>query len=384
MDEENFLDISDEDFEKMGMYPPSSSASEESDTDESLEESDALDQDESLEEEPQDTSETDEDDEDDDQDEGEAESQGQEDEESESDDEEEDSDNEDEEQEEEDEANDDAKSEAEKFYAKLTSPIKANGKEHVIKDADEAERLIQMGIGYTKRLEELKPARQLFKTFEQHNMLDNESISFAIDLVQGNKDAILKLIKDKGINPLDLDTDDNIDYKSSVELAPEQSVDFDDVIHSIKDSEHYDATINIVRSWDAKSKQDVSNNPAQIAHLNEHVANGTYQKVSAEVEKLIALGNPDLKAMSELDRYKAVGNWMAQEGRLAPPSASGQSTTDEGEKVLPKAGNKSNPKTAKKKKAAGVPRSKAKVSSKAINPLNMSDEEFEKFASKYS
>ena len=379
MDDEEILNLSDEDLDKMGYYPPSSSVSEEQESEgESEEESDDTEQ---LEEQEEESPESDEDE----AEESEVEDAAESTDDAPEDDEDESEEDEGENNEEEGEEQEEEKlSDAEAFYKALTAPIKAIGKEHNITDPEEARKFIQMGIGYTKRLESLKPARQVFKTLEQNNMLDNDSIGFAIDLVNGNKDAILKLLKEKSINPLDLDIDSDNAYQPTTGLVPEQSVEFDDIMADIRGSEYANATTQTVQKWDAQSRAEVRKKPQIIADLHHHMETGVYDKVSAMVDKQVALGNPQLRGLSDLERYNVVGNWMAQEGHLAPPSAGEQSTSDLGEKVLPKAGKDSNPKTVKKKKAAGIPRSKPASTPKAVNPLDMDDAEFDEMLRKFS
>jgi hypothetical protein len=274
------------------------------------------------------------------------------------------------------------------FYKLITTPIKANGKEIVIKSPEEALKLIQMGAGYNAKMHALKPARQVLKTLEQNNMLDGDKIGFAIDLVSGNKDAILKLLKDNNINPLELDTEDNNGYKSNTRIASVQSVEFDDVLDNIRTSEHYDATLNTVKTWDKRSQSEVAKNPQLIEHLNAQIGNGTYSTVANELERRRALGDNSLSNLSDLEAYVTVGRLLAQDGVLTPPKAQGEvSNTQIGRKVLPQEGSRKNPETqSKKKKAAGVPRGKPEVKSASneINPLALDDEEFDKLMAKFT
>lgn len=386
MDEENqeidFLNLPDDEFDKLGAYPPVSPVSGEQESEEEEEQetpdfsTDANEEEATEEDNSEEESETDENDdaaESQDAPEGGSEEDGGE-EESE----------EDEESDEEEEKPEGLTQEA--LFEALSKPIKANGRDITINTPEEAVKLIQMGAGYTKRLAELKPARQLFKTLEQHNMLDEASLGFAVDLVNGNKDAILKLMRDKGINPLELDTNEEVEYKSKLKMAPEQSIEFDDIMEAIKDSKHYDATVETVRNWDDASQSEVAKDPRLIQSLNHQMEIGVYDKVSNEVARLKALGEPQLNGLSDLQAYVAVGNYLAQQGALPIPSAGSGSNTNTERKVIPKAGKKPNPKTQSKKKAAGVPRAKPvnKSSSVDMNPLSMSDEEFDKMMAKFT
>lgn len=388
-DNTDFLNLSDEDFEKFGVYPPTSSVSSEEEPTEEVVEEEATDQIIEDDADETDVSETEEADESDDEDEptrdevdvmGEASDRAEEASEGEeSDDEEAES------KEEVEDKTEDQK--AVEFFKAITSPIKANGKEIKIDTAEEAIKLIQMGANYNSKMTQLKPARQILKTLEQNKMLDEESIGLAVDLLSGNKEALLRLMKDKGINPLELDTDAESSYKPSTKIASEQSVDFDDVIESIKDSTYYDSTVQTIQAWDKKSQTLIAQDPRLISQLNAQMENGVYKQINTDLDKRRAMGDSNLNGLSDLEAYVAVGSLLTQNGSLVVPNAQGQqSTRQAGRKIQPKQSSKQNLKTQSQKKAAGVPRSKqpAKSSTKEINALAMSDDDFDKLMAKYT
>src|SRR5690606_38757650 len=88
---------------------------------------------------------------------------------------------------------------------KLFAPFKANGKEMVVDNVDDAVALMQMGANYNKKMAALKPNLKLLKLLENNNLLSEEKIGFLIDLDKKNPAAIGKLLKDSGIDPLDVD-----------------------------------------------------------------------------------------------------------------------------------------------------------------------------------
>ena len=276
---------------------------------------------------------------------------------------------------------------ANEFFKIITSPIKANGKEIKIDTPEEAVKLIQMGANYNAVMTQLKPARQIIKTLEQHKMLDKDSIALAVDVLSGNKDALVRLMKDKGINPLELDTDEESSYKTTTRIASEQSVEFDDVIESIKHSTYYNDTVQTVQGWDERSQTSVAEDPRLISQLNTQMENGIYKQINTELTKRRAIGDANLSGLSDLEAYVAVGRLLTQNGTLVAPNAQGQQSTRQvGRKIQPKQSNHANPKTNSQKKAAGVPRNKqpAKPSDKEINALAMSDDDFDKLMAKYT
>lgn len=388
LDNDNdFLNLSDDDFEKFGMYPPTSSVSEQEqensdESDEQTSDDETQDPSPLAEEGSEDNAE--EADDDDEPRQGEADVMGEASEKA--------DDAEDEEGSEStgDEKDSSDKTDAEKaqnFYNLLTAPIKANGKEITIDSAEEARQLIQMGVNYNSKMLQLKPARQILKTLEQNKMLDEKSISLAVDVLNGNTDALIQIMKDKGINPLELDTDMESSYKPTTRIASEQSVDFDDVIDSIKDSTYYNDTVQTIQKFDKRSQTMVAEDPRLISQLNAQMENGIYKQISTELEKRRAIGDSTLHGLSDLEAYVAVGRLLTQNGSLVAPNAQGQqSTSQAGRKIQPKQSNQANPKTQSQKKAAGLPRGKqpAKSSSKEINALAMSDEDFDKLMAKFT
>jgi cell division protein ZapA (FtsZ GTPase activity inhibitor) len=387
--ETDFLNLSDEDFEKFGMYSPEQSViTEKSD----VEVEDTLNDKEISEEEAPLVEENSEDNAEDADEEsnprqGEADVMGEASETADDAESEEDSENDGESEDEEKTTEKTDAELADNFYKLITKPIKANGKEFNIETPEEAMKLIQMGLNYNSKMTNLKPSRQIIKTLQQHNMLDEESIGLAVDLMNGNKDAILRLLKDKKINPLELDIEAESSYKPTNKIASEQSVDFDDVIEGIKDSTYYNDTVQTVQGWDKKSQTMVAADPKLISQLNAQMENGIYKQINGELTKRRAIGDSNLSGLSDLEAYVAVGRLLTQNGSLVVPKAQEQSSTRQtGRKIQPKQNNQANPKTIIQKKAAGVPRSKqpAKPSSgKEINPLSMSDADFDKVMTKY-
>ena len=100
-----------------------------------------------------------------------------------------------------------------KEYERLTASFKANGKDISVANVDEAISLMQMGANYNKKMAALKPNLKLLKLLENNKLLDESKISYLIDLDKKNPEAITKLLKDSGIDPLDVDVNKESEYR---------------------------------------------------------------------------------------------------------------------------------------------------------------------------
>jgi len=261
-------------------------------------------------------------------------------------------------------------------YKKLLQPFKASGREVQIKNVDEALRLMQMGADYNKKMAGLKPNLKLLKMLENNGILEETKLSYLIDLDKKNPQAITKLLKDSGVDPLDVDVNVDTEYKPSTYTVDDKQVELDSVLDDIKDSDGYDRTIDIIgNKWDESSRVFLYENPAEIKFINEHIANGTYDQVNKMVQDQRMLGN--LTGVSDVDAYRNVGNYM-QQNKLFKGQQSNIQPNLNANVTTETTGTVSDPKLKNRKKAASAtkaaPSKKEKTSD--FNPLALSDEEF--------
>lgn len=261
-------------------------------------------------------------------------------------------------------------------YDKLLAPFKANGKDIQVKDVDEAITLMQMGANYNKKMAALKPNLMLLKLLENNGLLNEEKLSFLIDLDKKDPAAINKLVKESGLDPMDLDAEKADGYKPQQRKVDEREVELDTVLDEIQTTPSYERTIEIVgKSWDKTSRQVISDSPQILKLINQHVAAGIYDLVATEMERERLFGK--LGGMSDIEAYRQVGDAMAARGAFN--SLGRQEEKKEPEKVIvtPKPAKEDDEATKDKKRAAG-PVKAATVAAPVqdFNPLSLSDEEF--------
>lgn len=260
---------------------------------------------------------------------------------------------------------------------KLFAPFKANGKEIKIDSVDEAITLMQQGANYNKKMAALKPSLKILKMLENNGLLDEGKLTYLIDIDKKNPDAITKLIKDSGINPLDVNTEEAPKYTPGNYSVSDAQVNLDSVLDSIEHTPTYERTMTVILDeWDEGSKRALASEPSLIPLINQHMANGIFDIIANEMVKQKALGT--LSGLSDLQAYERVGQQLAANGAFnkAPPQPVA---------VEAKVPTQANADLAAKRKAASPSKTATPTKTDGdFNPLNMSDEEFEKaFNSKF-
>lgn len=264
-------------------------------------------------------------------------------------------------------------------YDKIFAPFKANGKEIKIDSVDDAVQLMQMGANYNKKMAALKPNLKTLKLLENNKLLEPEKLSYLIDLDQKNPEAIKKLIKDSGIDPLDIDTEKESEYTPKTHTVDDREIELDSVLDEIQETPTYSRVVRTVNNeWDADSKQTVYSEPQLLKVINDHMASGVYDRISTELEKERTLGR--LNGVSFIEAYKQVGDTLNAKGAFN--DLFGEQATEKPapkEKIVTGKQQAQDPKRKSKKRAAGSPRkAPAPKAEMDFNPLSMSDTDFAK------
>lgn len=205
------------------------------------------------------------------------------------------------------------KSEADEQLAKLFSPFSANGTEIKVDSVEEAITLMQMGANYHKKMHTLKPHLKLVKTLEKSKLLDEDKINFLIDLNNGEPKAIAKLLSEKGLDPLDINTEESNEYSPVKHTVSEQSINLDEVLDRIQYTPTFKDTMDVITNqWDSSSKEKLVAEPHKIEVLNAHKASGLFDRINAQIQKSRMLGQLP-SGLSDVEAYEYVGNQLLQQ-----------------------------------------------------------------------
>lgn len=264
-------------------------------------------------------------------------------------------------------------------YKQLTAPFKANGREIQVQSVEDAVALMQMGANYNKKMAALKPNLKLMKLLENNGLLNEEKLSFLIDLEKKNPDAISKLIKDSGVDPLDLDASNVGDYKPTRHTVDDRELELDAVLDEIQETPSYTRTLDVVSNqWDASSKNVIANSPQVLKVINSHVQSGVFDLIVKEVEREKMFGR--LSGLSDIEAYRQVGDAIQARGGFDHLAQSqGQRVQPKPAVVQPKPKMGDEGKRREKRLAAGASQPAAPSKGKGeFNPLALSDDEFSK------
>ena len=263
------------------------------------------------------------------------------------------------------------------LHEQLLQPFKANGSEMSVKSVEEAQKLMQMGANYTKKMTALKPNLKILKMLENNELLDEGKLNLLIDVANGDAEAISKLVRDNEIDPLNLNLTEENKYTPKNHTVGDNQVELDEVISRIQDSASFADTMDVVSSkWDETSKRDIANHPHLLEVINEQVSNGIYATVQAEVDRIKVFGG--LQELSDFEAYKQVGDQLYAAGKI--DLGQKQAPVKRVVSTSPKAKPSDKPRKDKRKAASPVKNSgQNKETKDEFNILNMTEEEFENF-----
>lgn len=271
----------------------------------------------------------------------------------------------------------------EELYKALMAPLKANGKTIEIRDPKELIQLAQQGANYTRKMQELAPKRKLLMMLE-NNGLDEDQLSFFLDLKNKNPEAIKKLLKDSNIDPMDLDTSVEPAYKQGNHRVSDAEATFQSTLDDVRSTEDGQKTLQAIHStWDQASKEALWDNPQVMQIMHEQRMTGVYDRISGEVDRQRTLGIIPAN-LPFLQAYKTVGDQMVAENKFADlvekqtPTPQTPATPVATRTAAPKAAVVNN----EKARAASATQAAPRNANAQVNFLAMSDEEFMKQAAK--
>ena len=205
------------------------------------------------------------------------------------------------------------------FFKIITAPFKADGRDFTIRSPEDAIRLMQQGVNYSRRMQELKPMKALNRMLSDQQLNDPEKLNFLIDVSKGDKAAITQLLKSHNIDPMDLDVEKDSGYQANNYQGNPQDNDFRDALDMALTSPEGQALVShIHKDWDAASKARLREDPSMLGTLQGLKASGVYDKVVEELRYQQSLGY--LQGVPFLQGFDQVGEAMKKAGVFDSPT----------------------------------------------------------------
>jgi hypothetical protein len=267
-------------------------------------------------------------------------------------------------------------------YLNIRKPFKAGGQTIVVKNDDEIISLMQKGIGFTAKSQKLAQQAKLAAVLEK-GQIGMDDLPFLIDLQQKKPDAIRKLIKEAGIDPLDIDTDSPDTYTAGNYSVTDKELAFTAALDELTSTpEGKEFVGKIHTDWDSNSKEVLWENTSIMAIMAEQYQSGVYKTITDEMsrQKLVGTLSTDLPF---IQAYKQVGDQLLNsKAKTLEPEVATVDVGNTGANVVAKRVVTPKPNVANDAKARAANVAAQPKHSQPIqkNPLAMSDEDFMKLA----
>lgn len=236
---------------------------------------------------------------------------------------------------------------------------------------DELKELASKGLDYTKKMQEIVPWKKQIAMMKEHKV-SQDDINLLIDLKKGNVDAILSLMKENGIDPIDVDMD-KVSYKPNDYSTSDSQLQLRETVARLaSDKEVYARTERVVDvEWDAMSRSKLLADPNMIEGLHNDIKSGLYDKVMPLAFKAKAL---DGGRKTDLDYYVEAGMQYTEQAKQQ---------VNQHNEVKRKSRQEDIDVNSQRRKAASLPKSRASKKKDVINYLDeIPDEDYSKWLKK--
>lgn len=222
------------------------------------------------------------------------------------------------------------------FYDKITSEFTANGKKMKgFTDPDKIIQSQQMAAGFSEKMAAFKPYRPLMAPLKERGLLeDTDKFNLAMDLLDGDVNAIKQHIKTLDIDPLDLDMD-SINYTSKIHTASAEEITLDDVMQNATSYGVQDKVREVLgEQWDKESVIDLLRDPQSSADIVDHISTGAFDAVQdriAEKKRVDHTGAYSNKIA--IEQYREAAQELEREYAQRMMQESQQADADKAAKV---------------------------------------------------
>lgn len=183
-------------------------------------------------------------------------------------------------------------------HAAIFKPFKANGKEIAPKTVDDVISLMQMGANYTKKMQLMAPMKKAVESLNKAKISETD-LNFLIDVHNGDKEAIKKLLERHKVDPIELDME-NTNYVPKNNIASDEDVEYSDALIDIESSLPKIQEI-LTKQWDSQSRTELLKNPQLMRALHEEIEMGRFDDVQAQLEIEKTFGR--YKGKSDVEAY---------------------------------------------------------------------------------
>lgn len=278
---------------------------------------------------------------------------------------------------------------AEGFVKQITSPFTANGRQIQVHKPEDVIRLMQMGANYNKKMEVIKPNLGMIKSLQAAGINTPEKLQLLLDINNGNKTAIAKLLQDKQIDGYDLPDLEETPYVPQSKIHTPEQAEFEDVLADVRQLPEGQSLLQSLgsKTWDDKSLEFIQTTPQALYALYQDKANGLYDRVIGTIEADMMAGRiPDeWREKPFVELYEFVATQLTNQ-QQAQSIGSTQAVTQQVQQIQPQVvGHNVQPNAVIHSKQNTAPKSAGITNAGSTQPnyadvpdfMSMTDEQFE-------
>jgi hypothetical protein len=212
---------------------------------------------------------------------------------------------------------------------------------------------------------------------QNNNLLDHDKLSFLIDLEKGDPEAVKKFVKDRGIDPMDIDTSTDPAYLGGNHRVSDEEAVFRSTLEDLRSTPEGVETLTEVNNrWDNTSKELLWKNPEVLNAIQEQRTSGVYDAIVAEMERQQTVGKLPA-TIPFLEAYKIVGDQLVEAYSGQTQNTVSAPTTPAPTVLATRVAAPKSPISNNDRASAAAPtRGTAPRAQVFENPLAMSDDEF--------
>jgi len=202
------------------------------------------------------------------------------------------------------------------FYDSVTGEFTANGVK--VKGFTDPKKVIQaqqMAANYATKMAELKPYNGFIKTLKDKGLVENkDKFNFALQLLDGDQEAIKQHIKQLEIDPFELDMDE-IKYEPKNHLPSDIELNIDEVMTLAKNNGVDQQVSEVIsKQWDDESVLALLDDKKSSQDLVEHIKTGVYDLVQQRIaEKKVVDYNQEFVSQPSIQQYRIAMAELEQE-----------------------------------------------------------------------
>ena len=211
------------------------------------------------------------------------------------------------------------KTQYEDFYNQVTSEFVANGKTmHGPKDPKKIVQAMQKAVGFDDKMKSFKKYRKFITPLDEKGVLDDpDKFNLMMSAMDGDSEAIKKIIQNAEIDPIELDMD-NINYTPSSSVSSDIELAYDDVLESAQQNGVREQVQKVVNGdWDQQSVLELLEDPENSADLVSHLSTGVYDIVQERIaQKKMTDANGTYGAKKSIEQYREAAKELEYEYKL--------------------------------------------------------------------